>query len=116
MVGVQAVAVSGSSEHAVIAMEFVRGYLSTLEVQRELHEADPRVAVLIELSNELTDQRDVGFTMAFRQGSPIPPLAEMDQAWMIVGDALARVRQGLVTGVEALERADELLQEAVGSS
>jgi len=106
LVGVQAAAVSAASEYPVIATGFLRDYVATSEIQRRLDAADPRVPVFVGITD---DETRLEFLASFRSGEPIPPIAEMDDAWQIVGEAISDIRQGAASSSEAMAAAEEAM-------
>lgn len=81
-VGVQGFYISAQSENALLANEFLTGYLATEDAQRALYEADPRLPALSALAEEFSaDPITAGFVASASQGVPMPSIPEMGNVW-----------------------------------
>jgi len=93
-VGVQGFYVSAQSKNALVAQEFLTGYLATYEAQKALFEADPRISAWKDVAAEVTDPVIVGFTESAKSGVPMPSIPEMGSVWDLWNAAQVQIIKG----------------------
>lgn len=81
-VGVQGFYLSAQSSNALLANEFLAGYVATDEAQQALYDADPRIPALTAVADSVADDPIIaGFLASAQNGVPMPNIPEMGAVW-----------------------------------
>ncbi|WP_159619723.1 sugar ABC transporter substrate-binding protein [Ruania rhizosphaerae] len=81
-VGVQGFYLSAQSANALLATEFLTGYMASDDAQQALYEADPRIPALTAVAESAADDPIMaGFLASAQNGVPMPNIPEMGAVW-----------------------------------
>ncbi len=115
-IGVQSFFLSSFSENKLVAQSFLLDFIATEEGQALLYEADPRppvhTAIILTVAD---DPVATAFGESAASGEPIPNIPEMSSVWGAWGDNMLLLRNGEITGAEAMAAAAEGVRAALGN-
>jgi len=113
-VGAQGFFVGAFSEYPVIAQSFLSDFVATAETIAALHDADPRIPAFTPVFDGLADDPVTrAFALSAADGRPIPNIPEMGAVWGPLGDNLLAIRNGELTPQEAMDAAQQAVEEAL---
>ncbi len=113
-VGAQGFFLSAFSENPLLAQSFLVDFIATDDTMQALYDADPRgtawTAVLDGLS---ADPQAQAFASSASNGIPMPNIPQMGSVWGPLGDNVQLVRNGELSGSDAMTAAAEAVRAAV---
>ncbi len=115
-IGVQSFFLSSFSENKLVAQSFLLDFIATEEGQTLLYAADPRPPVHSAIIASVADDPvAAAFGLSAANGEPIPNIPEMSSVWGAWGDNMLLLRNGDITGAEAMAAAAEGVNTALGN-
>ena len=95
-IGVNGFYVASKGKHKTLAQDFATSYLTTLEVQTALYQAEPRRPALVAAVDAVktTDPNIALFQAAAKDGTILPAIPEMGKVWEPFGVAEAAIIGG----------------------
>ena len=113
-VGAQGFFISSFSEKALEAQSFLLDFIATDDTMQALYDADPRGTAWVSVQATLSSDPQVQtFDASAANGIPMPNIPQMASVWGPLGDNLLLVRNGELSGAEAMTTAAEAVRAAV---
>lgn len=113
-VGAQGFFISAFSENKVIAQSFLFDFVATADTMQALYDADPRNPAFTSVFDGLSDNPVAQvFALSAADGQPMPNIPEMGSVWGPLGDNVLAIRNGDLTAREAMDAAQQAVEEAL---
>lgn len=114
-VGVQGFMISSFSENKALANLFLKDFLATEPVMKDLYERGGRPSANLVVLAGLADDPDIqGFAASAANGIPMPKIAEMGSVWSAWSDALELIVNQSASPATAMQDAAAQIRETIG--